>query len=44
MQNYSAQFSTHPEDLTKLLLDWLRNPNHGNYSSYGYDIYLPNLA
>lgn len=31
------------EDATNLLISWLRQPDHGQYASYGYDIYLPNL-
>lgn len=31
------------EDATNLLLQWLRNPNHGGWGAYGYDIYLPAL-
>ena len=31
------------EDATNLLVEWMRNPNHGNYASYGYEVYLPNL-
>jgi hypothetical protein len=31
------------EDATALLIRWLRNPDHGNFSSYGYDFYLPAL-
>ena len=32
------------EDAANLLIGWLRQPIHGQYSSYGYDIYLPNLT
>lgn len=32
------------EQARDLLFEWMRNPNHGKYSSYGYEIYLPNLA
>ncbi len=32
------------EDATKLLFSFLRNPDHGNSSQYGYDIYLPTLV
>lgn len=32
------------EDVTKLLIKWLREPDHGGYGSYGYEIYLPALA
>lgn len=28
------------DDATKLLVHLVRSPNHGNYGSYGYDIYL----
>ena len=31
------------DDATKLLIRWLRAPDHVNYSKYGYDIYLPSL-
>ena len=31
------------EDATRLLIEWLREPNHGNYGSYGYDIFIPIL-
>lgn len=31
------------DDATALLITWLRNTNHGGFSSYGYDIYLPAL-
>tara|TARA_R110002073_G_scaffold209940_4_gene370476 strand:+ start:783 stop:1562 length:780 start_codon:yes stop_codon:yes gene_type:complete len=31
------------EDANNLLIGWLRAPNHGGYSSYGYEVYLPNL-
>jgi hypothetical protein len=31
------------EDATKLLIQFLRNPDHGSFSKYGYEIYLPNL-
>jgi hypothetical protein len=31
------------EDATKLLVQWLRKPNHGDYGSYGYGVYLPAL-
>ncbi len=31
------------EDATTLLIEWLRTPDHGNYSRYGYDIYVPHL-
>ncbi|MCG7898001.1 MAG: hypothetical protein JAY85_06040 [Candidatus Thiodiazotropha weberae] len=31
------------EDAMNLLIQWLRDPNHGGYGSYGYDIYIPNL-
>ena len=27
----------------KLLINLLKRPDHGNYASYGYDIFLPNL-
>jgi len=31
------------EDATKILIEWLRDPDHGGFGSYGYDIYLPHL-
>ena len=31
------------EDATKLLIQWLRDPNHGDWGSYGYGVYLPAL-
>jgi hypothetical protein len=31
------------EDATALLVEWLRNPNHGDFRSFGYDFYLPHL-
>jgi hypothetical protein len=31
------------DDATKLLITWLRAPDHDNYPKYGYDIYLPSL-
>lgn len=31
------------EDATAMLIDWLRNPDHGQYSRYGYGIYIPSL-
>jgi hypothetical protein len=31
------------EDAMALLVRWLREPDHGNYGHYGYDVYLPNL-
>jgi hypothetical protein len=31
------------EDATKLLIEFLRNPDHGSFAQYGYEIYLPNL-
>ncbi|SKA26538.1 Uncharacterised protein [Legionella maceachernii] len=31
------------DDATKLLINWLRTPDHGSYLKYGYDIYLPSL-
>lgn len=33
-----------PQDVTKLLIEWLRKPNHSGYTSYGYEVYLPSLA
>ncbi len=32
------------EDAMKLLIEWLRKPEHGNYTRYGYDVYLPGLV
>lgn len=32
------------EDAANLLISWLREPNHGGYASYGYDIYVPHLV
>lgn len=32
------------EDAANLLISWLREPDHGGYSSYGYDIYVPHLV
>jgi len=32
------------EDATNLLVSWLREPDHGSYGSYGYDIYVPHLV
>lgn len=29
------------EDATKLLIGFLRNPDHSSFGSYGYEIYLP---
>ena len=31
------------EDATNLLVQWMRSPNHGDWSSYGYEIYLPSM-
>lgn len=31
------------EDSVNILVGWLRQPDHGDYSSYGYDSFLPNL-
>lgn len=31
------------EDATKLLIEFLRNPDHGSFGKYGYEIYLPAL-
>jgi hypothetical protein len=31
-------------DATKLLIGWLRKPNYGAYSRYGYGVYLPSLV
>ncbi len=31
------------EDAMALLVRWLREPDHGSYGQYGYDIYLPTL-
>ena len=32
------------EDTANLLISWLRQPDHGDYASHGYDIYVPNLV
>jgi hypothetical protein len=32
------------EDAMALLVEWLRKPDHGNYTRYGYDVYLPGLV
>jgi hypothetical protein len=32
------------QDATNLLIEWLRNPDHGNHATYGYEIYLPALV
>ncbi len=29
------------EEATKLLIEFLRNPDHGSFGRYGYDVYLP---
>jgi hypothetical protein len=34
-------FKMNQEDATNLLIQWLRSPNHGGWSSYGYEVYLP---
>jgi hypothetical protein len=31
-------------DATALLVRWLRQPDHGDYGSYGYGVYLPALV
>ena len=31
-------------DAHTLLIQWLRNPDHGNYGVYGYGLYLPALV
>lgn len=31
-------------DATTLLVRWLRQPDHGDYGSYGYGVYLPALV
>jgi len=31
------------DDATALLIRFLRNPEYGNHSRYGYDFYIPNL-
>jgi len=31
------------EDATKILIGWLRDPDHGGFGSFGYDIYLSHL-
>lgn len=40
----SNQSELTEEDVAKLLIQWLRNPDHGGYGAYGYEIYLPALA
>jgi hypothetical protein len=32
------------EDAMALLIRWLRKPDHGNFGSFGYDIYLPAIV
>lgn len=32
------------ENATQILIEFLKNPDHGNSSKYGYDIYLPTLV
>jgi hypothetical protein len=32
------------EDAMSLLIRWLRSPDHGNYGSFGYDVYLPAIV
>jgi hypothetical protein len=32
------------EDAMALLIRWLRDPDHGNYTRYGYEVYLPGLV
>ena len=32
------------EDSSNLLIGWLRDRKQRRYSSYGYDVYLPNLV
>lgn len=44
MESTGQQSQMAQEDVTKLLIQWLRNPDHGDYGSYGYEIYLPALA
>jgi hypothetical protein len=31
-------------DVATLLVHWLRQPDHGNYGSYGYGVYLPAMV
>jgi hypothetical protein len=31
------------EDATEILIELIRNPDHGQYVKYGYEIYLPSL-
>jgi len=31
------------EDVMRLLISWIRNPDHGDWPKYGYDVYLPPL-
>ena len=32
------------EDAMALMVRWLQEPDYGSFTSFGYDIYLPNLA
>src|SRR5258708_3936755 len=34
----------HIDDATTFIVGFIRNPRNGNYSSYGYDVYLPNVV
>ena len=42
--NPSGTLELNEEDVTKLLIQWLRNPQYGMHTSYGYEVYLPSLA
>lgn len=42
--NSGNQLQLTQEDATKLFIEWLRNPQYGGYTKYGYDIYLPSLV
>lgn len=39
----STKLDISQEDTTKLLIEWLREPDYGAHTQYGYDIYLPSL-
>lgn len=33
----------HPDDASAFIVDYIRRPRNDGYSSYGYEIYLPNI-
>lgn len=33
-----------PQQITEILTSWLKNPQYGRHTKYGYEIYLPSLA